>query len=296
MGYPFLKNIMWDLICGNVNQFEKSLSPLNLFHPVKTILRILTFFVFAQQLDAQQIIHESFKSGVLKENRDIWICLPPKFQAEQEYPILYMMDGQNLLYDSLAYAGTWQIPIKLQELHDGGLDLIIVAVGNAGSGRGRAQEYSWFESKGSPSGNGATFLRFMCEELIPHVEANYQITSGKRGIMGSSLGGLISAEALIEFPDTFQLGGIFSPSFWFNTETMEESYLSRIQPTQKMYLVVGKNEGGEFSMANDQRKVTEILTNYLTPNHLKANVFEDGEHKEWFWAREFVSAVKFLYN
>ncbi len=262
---------------------------------MKTILPILILLFAGHTSIAQQIIHESFKSEVLKEDRDIWICLPPNFQAEQEYPILYMMDGQNLLYDSLAYAGTWQIPTKLQELHDGGLDLIIVAVANPGNGIGKAQEYSWFKSKGNPSGKGASFLRFVCEELIPQVEANYQITSGKRGIMGSSLGGLIAAEALIEFPDTFQLGGIFSPSFWFNPETLEESYLSRIKSTQKMYLVVGKNEGGEFSMANDQRKVTEILTKYLDPDHLNATVFEDGEHKEWFWAREFAPAVKFLY-
>lgn len=207
-----------------------------------------------------------------------------------------MMDGQNLLYDSLAYAGTWQIRSKLQELHKEGLDLIIVAVANAGSGKGRSKEYSWFKSEGNPSGKGAAFLRFMCEELIPQLESNYQISSGKRGIMGSSLGGLISAEALIEFADTFQLGGIFSPSFWFNPETLEERYLSRIQPNQKMYLVIGENEGGGIPMADDQRKATEILAKYLSSDHLKATVFADGEHKEWFWAREFVGAVKFLYN
>ena len=263
---------------------------------MKTILRIFILFLFAQHLEGQQIIHQSFESEVLKENRDIWICLPPSFQPEQEYPILYMLDGQNLLYDSLAYSGTWQIPSKLQELNEAGLDLIIVAVANAGSGRGRSKEYSWFKSKGNPSGKGADFLKFMCEELIPEVESNYKITSGKRGIMGSSLGGLISAEALIEFPGTFQLGGIFSPSFWFNPETMEESYLSRIQPTQKMYFIIGESEGGEFPMAADQRKVTAILSKYLANDHLKATVFADGEHKEWFWAREFVPAVKFLFN
>lgn len=263
---------------------------------MKTILRIFILILFAQQLEAQQIIHQRIESEVLKENRDIWICLPPNFQVDQEYPILYMLDGQNLLYDSLAYAGTWQIPSKLQELHEAGLDLIIVAVANAGSGKGRGEEYSWFKSEGNPSGKGADFLRFIREELIPEVESSYKISSGKRGIMGSSLGGLISAEALIEFPGTFQLGGIFSPSFWFNPETMEESYLRRIQPTQKMYLVIGENEGGEFPMAADQRKVTAILSKYLSPDHLKGIVLPDGEHKEWFWAREFVPAVKFLYN
>lgn len=245
---------------------------------------------------SQEILHQKIKSNILKNDRDIWVLLPPNYQANQEYPILHMMDGQSLLYDSLAYAGTWQLPTKLQELHQSGLDLIIVAVANAGSGRDRSKEYSWFKNKENPSGKGADFLKFMCEELIPEVESCYKTISGKRGIMGSSLGGLISIQALIEHPDTFQIGGIFSSSFWFNPETMEESYLKRIQTNQKLYLVIGENEGGEFPMANDQRKVTAILKKNLAKDQFHAEVLPDGEHKEWFWAREFVPAVMFLYN
>ena len=174
--------------------------------------------------------------------------------------------------------------------------MIIVAVANAGSGKGRSKDYSWFDSKGNPSGKGEEFLRFMCEELIPEVESTYATIPGKRGIMGSSLGGLISMQALIEHSDIFQLGGIFSASFWFNPESMEESYLSRIHKNQKLYLIIGENEGGGIPMANDQRKASAILSNYLPTNYIHTEVFPDGDHKEWFWAREFVPAVKFLYN
>tara|TARA_R110002020_G_scaffold48223_7_gene137445 strand:- start:269 stop:1060 length:792 start_codon:yes stop_codon:yes gene_type:complete len=263
---------------------------------VKTILRIFILFLFAQHLEAQQIIHHSFKSEVLKENRDVWICLPPDFQPDQEYPILYMMDGQNLLYDSLAYFGTWKIQSKIQELHAHGLNLIIIAVANAGSGRGRSKDYSWFENKGNPSGKGDKFLKFMSEELIPELESKYKTVSGKRGIMGSSLGGLISLQALIEHPEVFQLGGIFSASFWFNPEAMKENYLNRIQSNQRLYLIIGENEGGGIPMANDQRQVSAILSSYLPKDHIHAEVFADGDHKEWFWAREFVPVVKFLYH
>lgn len=206
-----------------------------------------------------------------------------------------MMDGQNLLYDSLAYAGTWQIPSKLRALHQDGKDLIIVAVANAGSGEGRGEDYSWFKSEGYPSGKGEDFLQFIVKELIPELESNYRLTPGSRGIMGSSLGGLISFQALIEHPTIFHKGGIFSPSFWFNPETIQESYLSRIQPNQKLFFIVGEKEGGDFSMANDQREASNLLSKFLAEEQLHAEVFPDGEHKEWFWAREFVPAIKFLY-
>lgn len=277
-------------------KFQKSDFNLYPSPQMKTVLTTLLICLLIYSAEAQKIIHQKIKSDILKNDRDIWICLPPNFQVNQEYPILYMMDGQNLLYDSLAYAGTWQIPAKLEELHSEGLDLIIVAVANAGSGRGRSKDYSWFDSKGNPSGKGEEFLKFMCEELIPEVESTYHTISGKRGIMGSSLGGLISMQALIEHPNIFQFGGIFSVSFWFNPESMEESYLSRIQLTQKIYLVIGENEGGGIPMANDQRKASAILSKYLPKDHIHAEVFPDGDHKEWFWAREFVPAVKFLYN
>lgn len=263
---------------------------------MKIIFSFFILLVVAYPMAAKQILHQRFHSDILKNDRDVWICLPPNFNPGKEYPILYMMDGQNLLYDSLAYAGSWQIPSKLLELSREELDLIIVAVANAGSGRGRSKEYSWFESKGNPSGKGEEFLRFMCEELIPELESNYKIISEKRGIIGSSLGGLISIQALIEYPSIFQLGGVFSASFWFNPESMEESYLSRIQANQKIYLVIGESEGGDIPMANDQRKVSATLGRYLPKDRIHAEVFPDGEHKEWFWSREFVPAVKFLYN
>jgi predicted alpha/beta superfamily hydrolase len=259
-------------------------------------LLLLSFLILTSLSYAQEILHQKIKSDILKEDRDIWVCLPQNFNTDHAYPILYLMDGQNLLYDSLAYSGTWKIPSKIQELHQAGLDLIIVAIANAGSGRGRSKEYSWFKSDGNPSGKGATFLNFMCEELIPKLESTYNTIPGKRGIMGSSLGGLISIQALIEHPETFQLGGIFSASFWFNPESMEESYLSRIQKNQKLHLIIGEKEGGGIPMANDQRKASAILSKYLPKDHIHAEVFPDGDHKEWFWAREFVTAVKFLYN
>jgi len=270
----------------------------NLSSQMKSKPIFLLFFFLWSISDAtfgQQIIHRQIKSDVLRKERDVWICLPPNYQPAQEYPILYLLDGQNLLYDSLAYAGTWQIPTRLQELHEGGIDLIIVAIANARSGKSRSKDYSWFKNAGNPSGKGEDFLKFMTEELIYELESKYNIRPGNRGTMGSSLGGLISIQALIEYPRVFQKGGIFSASFWFNPETMEDGYLGRIQPNQKLYLIIGENEGGTIPMANDQRKSSAILSKYLPKEQLRAEVFPDGEHKEWFWAREFVPAVKFLY-
>ena len=40
------------------------------------------------------------------------------------------------------------------------------------------------------------------------------------GVMGSSMGGLISHYAALKHPDVFGKAGIYSPSFWFSQESI----------------------------------------------------------------------------
>ena len=68
--------------------------------------------------------------------------------------------------------------------------------------------------------NNPAYLDFFINELIPSVEADYNI-SGKRedrAILGNSLGGLNSTYFAFSRPDLFQHVGIQAPAFWYREE------------------------------------------------------------------------------
>ena len=58
----------------------------------------------------------------------------------------------------------------------------------------------WIESLTSDK-----YLRFLVEELKPHIDRNYRSKIDRKNtyIMGSSMGGMISAYAIAEYPETF---------------------------------------------------------------------------------------------
>jgi predicted alpha/beta superfamily hydrolase len=74
----------------------------------------------------------------LNRHRHIWVYLPPSYaHSAQHYPVVYMMDGQNLFDPRAAYAGTWQIAQSMEHLHYklGFPEAIIIGVENGGVDR-----------------------------------------------------------------------------------------------------------------------------------------------------------------
>lgn len=101
------------------------------------------------------------------------------------------------------------------------------------------------------TGGAAVFARVLREEIIPFIERSYR-TTGDRGILGNSYGGLFEVYTLFEQPDLFQRYVIGSPSLWWDNGVMfaRESQFARTnrQMRKRIYLAVGADE-------NDMMKV-----------------------------------------
>ena len=145
------------------------------------------------------------RSRILGEDRTLYIYLPKDYESSQELnPVLYLLEGDRLFnYTAAAtvdyYINTYRIPSMIVvgiESTDRRRDFTPTA------GRGRA---------GRPAtGGGADgFLRFMKEELFPHIEGNYR-TMQYRAIIGHSLGGLFVIHALLS--DTCLFGAYMALS------------------------------------------------------------------------------------
>ena len=84
--------------------------------------------------------HAQFASRILKNQRDIWVYLPPGYRrsTSRRYPVFYLHDGQNVFDAATAFGGTeWNADETAQGLINRRLiePLIIVAVGSAGEDR-----------------------------------------------------------------------------------------------------------------------------------------------------------------
>jgi len=96
------------------------------------------------------------------------------------------------------------------------------------------------------SGGGPAFLRTLRQDIVPFIEQRYR-TTGDRGLLGHSLGGLFAAYALFSAPDLFHRFGINSPSLWWragDTFAAESTFATTHSALlAHVFLSVGAEEG-----------------------------------------------------
>lgn len=153
--------------------------------------------------------------------RNISIWLPPGYDesGNTRYPVIYMHDGQNIFLPGRAYGGKeWGIDESMSRLIAAKQvrPAIIVGVWN---GEKRYQEYypaKWSNflpkdyqtriAKGQPyPPMGDAYLSYLVKEVKPYIDRTYRTLTGPEntGVMGSSMGGLISLYAIAEYPEVF---------------------------------------------------------------------------------------------
>jgi predicted alpha/beta superfamily hydrolase len=175
---------------------------------------------------------ENIHSGYVSP-RNVDILLPPGYRKDQFYPVIYMNDGQNMFDPSTSFAGTdWGVDEAVSKLISENkiVPPIIVAIWNTPE---RMTEYMPArafnlldrEDKDELSRSykqlfnvelepvlSDNYLKFIVHELKPFIDANYNTLWNMENtfIMGSSMGGLISAYALSEYPEIFGGAGCIS--------------------------------------------------------------------------------------
>ncbi len=131
-----------------------------------------------------------------------------------------------------------------------------------------------------PTAGGAdNFLRFINEELIPHVEKTYR-TAPFRTLIGHSFGGLFAIHALVESPDTFDAYIAISPSLqWDDGELVEraEAAFAKVEELNKYVFMTIADEGME--MLTNLSRLSEYLR-YSGPDGLiwDFRVMEGDDH------------------
>ena len=244
------------------------------------------------------ILSDAFNFPALNRNRRIWIYLPPDYETtDKHYKVLYMHDGQNLFDVTTSFAGEWEVDETLNRLFDEGDEgCIVVGIDNGGTHR--LDEYSPWVNPEYGGGEGDAYLMDLVSVVKPHIDSNYRTLPGKEntGIMGSSMGGLISMYGGMKYDSIFSRIGIFSCSYWFAHEAAFD--FAENDPhvfPMRIYGIAGSQEGG--NIPGDAITMDSILTaNGYDGDELSTTIYPDGAHAEWFWAREFEAAYQWLWD
>jgi tetratricopeptide (TPR) repeat protein len=155
-------------------------------------------FCFAQK-DGDPISIGTYKvlhSNILNEDRLLFVHLPREYdETRLRYPVLYIfyVDLYNYFTEAASISeklgGTGEMP-----------PLIIVGVANTN----RYRDLLPVKSRGiAESGGADNFLRFVEEELIPHIDRTYR-TKNFRIAAGPQAAAVFSLYALIMRPNLFQ--------------------------------------------------------------------------------------------
>jgi predicted alpha/beta superfamily hydrolase len=227
--------------------------------------------------------------------RDIQVYLPPSYQSSgRHYPVIYMQDGQNLFDPTTSFSGEWRVDDTLEGLGPEGVEAIVVAVPNMGTQR--IDEYSPFRDPVNGGGRGDAYLDFMVRTLKPEVDRRFRTRHERThtGIMGSSMGGLISLYAFFREPDVFGFAGVMSPSLWFANGAIFDYVASHRNWTGKVYVDVGTREGRPT--VRNARLMTRLLRRTASRPRLSVMHVEGrgAAHNESAWAERFERAVRFL--
>jgi predicted alpha/beta superfamily hydrolase len=232
----------------------------------------------------------------LKRRRTVRVYFPQNYSSNQGFPVIYMFDGQNIFDASTSFAGEWRVDETLDSLfRTRTFGAIVVAIYHGEAER--INEYTPWPNDQKVGGDGAQMARFIVRDLKPYIDRHYRTLPDRdnTAIIGSSLGGLMALYTALEYPEVFGMAGVFSPSLWWSEKAFEQMTRFRKRRFQKIYMLGGEKES-ETLVPNILRAEEILRAAGYDERELNVKIAPDGRHSEWFWAREFPDALKWLFG
>jgi predicted alpha/beta superfamily hydrolase len=184
------------------------------------------------------------------EKRTAYIYLPESYEKEPHkyYPVLYMFDGHNVFFDSDATFGkSWGMQEYMDKTNT---QMIIAAVEcNHSPNHGRLEEYSPFTFRipdvGFVPGRGKATMDWYVDVFKRGIDKNYRTLPDREHtfIAGSSMGGLMSLYAALNYNHVFSRAACLSASLWVHPyKVLHMIRSAQVSPDTCIYLDYGTEE------------------------------------------------------
>ncbi|MDZ7268479.1 MAG: alpha/beta hydrolase-fold protein [candidate division KSB1 bacterium] len=241
------------------------------------------------------VVHRNFESKILGNQRDLIVWLPPGYEQQRprRYPVLYAHDGQNLFDPATAYLGVdWQMGATAEALilQRRVRPFLLVGIYNTPA---RQEEYTPIR--------GRAYAEFLLREVMPFISREYRIASGRRatGLLGSSLGGLISFYLTWWHPEVFGMAACLSASWmWQGARVFKDlAAMTTPRPRPKIYLDHG-SEGaeGDNAVIFHRMRDTLVAKGFALGKDLEYFYGVGDRHDEASWARRAWRPLVFFFG
>ena len=258
-----------------------------------------------------RVIIKDVYSSNLKRNKRIRIILPKDyFLGNNNYPVLYMHDGQNLVDPSPFSNHSWEVMQTADKLHNITKGIIIVGVDS--DNQCRIMEYSNYLNSSAVKRlkrlkvkeiqpEGDEYGKFLIEELKPIIDKEYRTLNDRMNtfMAGSSCGGNISIYLGLKHQDIFSCIGAFSPAYYIVKKGLYD-FLDQIDYLDdfRIYHDMGTKENGAFSKIyfNEQKFFHNYIIKKLPEKNILQVIDEGATHSEEHWAIRFEKFLLFCTN
>ncbi|HEY5968098.1 MAG TPA: alpha/beta hydrolase-fold protein [Chitinophagaceae bacterium] len=249
-----------------------------------------------------RIIDTAFFIPQLKRTRRVWIYLPSTYNSStKKYPVLYMHDGQNVFDDATSFSGEWGVDEALDTLGLKYKECIVVGIDNGGDKR--LNEYCPYDfslsgiaaNNKTNVGEGRKYVDFLVKTLKPFIDKKYRTLKDSKNTFtaGSSMGGLISMYAVLEYPKVFGGAGVFSPAFWVGPKIFDDIKTKGKKVNAKIYFYAGDAEG-ESMVPITIRAFNEM--HRVSKSKMAEVIRAGGKHNEPRWRMEFPLFYEWIMN
>jgi predicted alpha/beta superfamily hydrolase len=253
------------------------------------------------------------ESRIFGNRRTVRVLLPPAYDsahnAERRYPVLYLLDGQNLFdaCQSQVSGREWQVDETVYRLIRQGTIPPLIVVGIDHAGRDRGHEYlPYRDHVYDPDGRepaGRRFPEFIATEVMPFVNERYRTLHGHEhtAIGGSSYGGVAALYALLARPRDFGYGLVESPSLHVGMGELVRDTGPLVAWPHRVFVGFGGRESDnpEFT-ARLIGYIRQVEANFRAAGYderrFRFELTPDGRHSEAAWAERLPGALTFLYG
>jgi len=244
-----------------------------------------------------KILFDSLFVKSLNTKKQVSVYLPPSYlKSKKKYPVIYMNDGQVLFDRAYTDDGhEWkldEVMDTLNTINKG--EFIVIGIS---SGENRFPEYSPYETNKLKTPKGRIYLSFIIDELMPYINKTFRTKRRPENtsIGGSSMGGLISYYAAIEYPNIFGSAAVFSPAYWnsISVDSLKKETVNKTGSIKsKIFLYGGRAEGVE-DLPSTLIELQQILNkNPIIKTKLIIN--NAGKHEDKYWTQPFKEFVLWL--
>lgn len=277
-------------------------------------------------IDGALVHYEAFPSEFIRPRPvDVWLPEGYDPASSNRYPVIYMHDGQFMFHQSTSpFAGMdlfWDVDKAITRLvGDGEIrPAIVVSVWMSDWAKGaRGAEYmpqkavtdevwqlmieqghDFAVEEGGQEISSDNYLKFLVDELKPFIDETYRTQSDRDNtfVIGSSMGGLISAYAIAEYPDVFG-GAACMSSSWPIADGAVVQWLNHHWPSAGAHRVYFDHGTETFDAEYEpyQLKMDELMRSkgYRSGEDWISRRFDGADHSPRAWRERLHIPLIFL--